>query len=77
MSMLNETNTSNCQLFSARSCLACSGRHPAAKTNWLIITCCRTGSILPTKQKFWQRAQQLNQTSRDLLVFNNNDHVVT
>lgn len=31
--------TSNCQCADCRSCLAWSRAHPAASTNWLIITC--------------------------------------
>jgi hypothetical protein len=36
---------SKCQFESVRSCLACSGWHPATYTNWLSITCCRIVSI--------------------------------
>lgn len=35
--------TSNCQCADCKICLACSRAHPAANTNWLIITCSLNG----------------------------------
>lgn len=37
--------TSNCQWAACSNCLAWSRAHPAANTNWLIITCSRNESI--------------------------------
>lgn len=36
---MDEKFTSNCQCAACNNCLACSRAHPAAKTNWFIITC--------------------------------------
>lgn len=38
--------TSNCQCAACNICFAWSRAHPAAKTNWLIITCSLNESII-------------------------------
>lgn len=45
--------TSNCQWAACSSCLACSLAHPAANTNWLIITCSLNPvSMIDLQQEF-------------------------
>ena len=38
--------TSNCHFAACSNCFACSAWHPAANTNWLIITCCLRLSMI-------------------------------
>lgn len=60
--------TSNCQWAAWRSCFAWSAAQPAVKTNWLIMTWCRSSSIFTDMTAFYsmrsRRFQVENETNK-------------
>ena len=58
--------TSNCHFAACSNCFACSAWHPAANTNWLIITCCLRLSMMRFIWVF--STENLSSTLFDLTV---------
>lgn len=59
--------TSNCQWAAWRSCFAWSAAQPAVKTNWLIMTWCRSSSMFTDMTAFYStrsRFQAENETNK-------------